>query len=249
MTQAIETLQNWMDDTGNIVFYSGFGLSREGGVSDYRRMEENHFETYKYPVETILTRPFFERKPELFFQYYRNRVLAPLLTAEPTAAHKKLVELEQADKLRMIITQNFDELHQEAGSRKILELYGSVMRNNCPRCERFLSALDIYERSTAPTCDVDMCGGVITPDIFLYGDALNQDILSNAIYYALTANLLIVAGTSLTEFPAASIVHHYTGNKLVLINEEEGPLDHRANLIIRAPVSEVMEQLTVNPTP
>lgn len=249
MTQAIETLQNWMNDTGNIVFYSGFGVSHESGIPDYRRMEPNHFETYKYPVETILSRPFFERKAEVFFQYYRNRVLAPLLTADPNPTHQKLVELEKADKLRMLITQNIDELHQEAGSRKILELYGSVMRNNCPRCERFLSALDIYERSTAPTCDVDMCGGMITPDIFLYGDALNPDILTNAIYYALTANLFIVAGTSLAEYPAASIVHHYTGNKLVLINEEEGPLDHRANLVIRAPVSEVMAQLTVNPTP
>lgn len=249
MTQAIETLQKWIDDTGNIVFYSGFGVSGASGIPDFRRMEDNHFETYRYPVEVILTRPFFERKPELFFQYYRNRVLAPLLTADPNAAHQKLVELEKADKLRMLITQNIDELHQEAGSRKLLELYGSVMRNNCPRCERFLSALDIYERPTAPMCDVDMCGGVITPEIFLYGDALNPDILANAIYYALTANVFIVAGTSLTEYPAASIVHHYTGNKLVLINEEEGPLDHRANLIIRAPIDEVMAQLVVNPTP
>ena len=248
MQEAIKTLQEWIDNTGNIVCYSGLGTSIESGVLDYRLMEPDHFQTHKHPPEMILSRPYFERKPELFFKYYCEKVLAPLLTAEPTATHHKLVELERADKLRMVITSNFDELHKEAGSKKLIELHGSVMRNNCLRCERFLSALDIYERPELTKCDVDMCGGIITPEILLYGDTIAPELLANAIYFALTANVFIVAGASLTEYPTAAIVHYYMGNKLVLIGEEESVLDDRANLVIRAPVQEVFAQLVVNPT-
>ncbi len=248
MTDALQTLQTWLDGTSNVVFYSGFGLSAESGVSDYRKMKPDHFDKYRFPVEAIWSRAFFERKPEFFFEYYRNEVLAPLLTAEPNPAHLKLVEMSKANKLRMLITENIDELHQEAGTKKLIELHGSVMRNNCPRCERFMSALDIYERTTAPICDVDMCGGMLTPEIHLYGDALDLDMMLNAVYFALTAQVFIVAGTSLSSLPVASIVHHYTGNKLVLINETEDVLDSRADLVIRAPVQDVMAQLQVNPT-
>jgi len=247
MDTNIEILQEWIDNTSNIVFFSGPGLSIESGLPDFRCMEEDQLQKYEYPPEAILSRLFFERKPEPFFRFYRERILAPLLTAEPNAAHRKLAELETADKLRMIITQNMDDLHQEAGSRKVLELYGSVMRNDCPRCERRLSTLDLLEHPGVPYCDVDMCGGVITPQVHLYGDALNNDLLTNAVYYALSANLFIVAGTSMLENPAASILYHYSGKKLVLINETPTPLDGRANLIIRAPVSEVLAQIKVNP--
>lgn len=248
MREEIKLLQEWMDNTGNIVVLTGPALSAESGVLDYRRMEEGYGATYKFPPEAILSRPFFERKPALFFDYYRERILAPLMTAEPTAAHEKLAELEAAEKLRAVITANIDGLHQDAGSRKVIELMGSVMRVDCPRCEQRLSALELYERPGVPYCDVDMCGGVMTPDVRLYGDAIDNDVLGNAIYYALTAKLFIVVGTSLLDYPAAAVVHHYTDSKLVLINETESPFDDRANLIIRAPASEVFAQLQVNPT-
>ncbi len=249
MRDEIKLLQEWIDNTGNIVVFTGPGLSAECGVPNFRRMEEGYTSLYKHPPEAILSRPYFERKPALFFSYYRERILAPLMTAEPNAAHQKLAELEAAEKMRALITANIDGLHQDAGSRKVFELQGSVMRVDCPRCERRLSALELYEHPGVPYCDVDMCGGVMTPDIHLYGDAINPDLLGNAIYYALSAKLFIVIGSSLLEYPAAAVVHHYTDNKLVLINEEEHPFDERANLIIRAPASEVFSALKVNPTP
>lgn len=247
MGTNIEMLQEWIDETGNIVFFSGAGLSVESGIPDFRRMEEEQLQKYEYPPEAILSRLFFERKPDPFFRFYRERILAPLVTAEPNAAHRKLAELEAANKLRMIITQNIDDLHQEAGNRKVMELYGSVMRNDCPRCERRLSTLELLEHPGVPYCDVDMCGGVIAPEVHLYGDAFPKDLLTEATYYVLTANLFIVAGTSMLEQPAASILYHYAGKKMVLINETPTPLDGRANLIIRAPVSEVLAQIKVNP--
>ena len=193
-------------------------------------------ERFRFPPEAILSRAFFNRKPAQFFDFYRERILAPLVTAEPNAAHRKLAEMEAAGKLRTIITQNMDDLHQEAGNRKVLELCGSVMRNNCPRCEQRISTLDILERPVVPYCDVDMCGAVMTPDIVLYGDALNEELVTNALYFVLSSNVFLVLGTNLSTYPAASIVHHYSGKKLVLINQEEHPLDSMANLVIRAPL-------------
>lgn len=245
MSAKIETLQEWINESSNIVFFSGPGVSKESGIPDFRRMDDQYFRKYEYPPEAILSRPFLERRPAPFFQFYRDKILSPLLTVEPNATHRKLVELETAGKLRMIITQNMDDLHQEAGSRKVIELCGSVMRNNCPRCERRLSALEIFEHPSIPYCDADMCGGVMWPDIFLYGDALNAELMTNAIYHVLSADLLIVAGTSILDYPAAGIVYYYMRKKMVLINELPSAMDFRANLVINAPISEVMGQLTV----
>jgi NAD-dependent deacetylase len=245
MSHEIETLQQWVDESRSIVFYSGPGVSHASGIPDFRKMEEDHLEKYKFPPEALLSRAFFERKPEQFFRFYKERIIAPLLTAEPNAAHHKLAELEAAGKLRTIITENMDDLHQEAGSKKVIELHGSVMRNDCPRCERRISTLDLYEHPSIPYCDVDMCGGIMSPDITLYGDGIDKDKMTNAIFYVLTANVLIIAGTSLVDYPAAGILHHYSGKKMVIINEKETPLDSRADLIIHAPIAEVMGKLIV----
>jgi NAD-dependent deacetylase len=249
MTTNIETLQEWIDESSNIVFFSGPGMSMESGIPDFRHIDEQYFRKYDFPPDAILSRPFLERKPAQFFQFYRDKILSPLTSVEPNAAHQKLVELEAAGKLRMIITQNMDDLHQEAGSRKVLELFGSVMRNNCPRCERRLSALDILEHPSIPYCDADMCGGVIWPEIFLYGDALNEELMTNAIYNILSADLFIVAGTSLLDYPAAGFIYYYMRKKMVLINENPTAMDFRANLVIHAPISDVMSKIQVSVTP
>lgn len=246
MSKNMETLQEWIDESSSIVFFSGAGLSAESGIPDFLHMDEQYLQKYQYPPQAILSRAFFERRPLQFYRFYRERILAPLLTVEPNAAHHKLVELEQAGKLRMILTQNMDDLHQEAGSRKVMELNGSVMRNNCPRCDRRISPLDLYEHPHIPYCDVDMCGGVMTPEIILHGDALDNELVNQAIYHVLSADLFIVAGTSLMEHPAAGIIYHYQRKKMVLINEKENLMDSRADLILRAPVSEVMGQIKVS---
>lgn len=248
MSKNIETLQKWIDESSNIVFFSGIGMSMESGIPDFRRMDDLYLKKYEYPPEAILTRSFLERKPAQFFQFYRDKILTPLITAEPNAAHRKLVELEAAGKLRLIITQNMDDLHQEAGSRKVMELHGSVMKNSCPRCDRHLSAFDILEHPGIPYCDVDMCGGVFSPDVVLYGDALNYELLTDAIYNVLSADLFIVAGTSLLDYPAAGIIYYYCRKKMVLINDQQTPMDHRANLVINAPISEVMSKINVTST-
>ncbi|MEG2001051.1 MAG: Sir2 family NAD-dependent protein deacetylase [Evtepia sp.] len=246
MDDKIKVLQEWIDESNHIVFFSGASMSTD--IPDLYRMEASYFKTYDYPPQTIYSRSFLERKPDAFFRFYRERVLKPLLTADPNIAHRKLVELEHANKLRMILTQNTNELHQEAGSRKVMELHGSVMRNKCPLCDTFRSALDIYEYPGIPYCTVDMCGAVISPDIILYGDALNREQMAEAIYQVLMADLLIVAGSSLLEYPAAALVPYYSRKKLVLIHESESILDERANLIIRAPICDIMEQINIAPT-
>ena len=246
MDKSIQTLQQWVDESSRIVFFSGPGMSAESGVPDFRSMDEHYFENYAYPPEAILSRTFLERKPADFFQFYRERILAPLTTAEPNVAHKKLAELESAGKLLRIITQNMDELHQEAGSRNVIELHGSVMRNNCPRCERRVTVYDIYQNQGIPYCDVDMCGAFMTPEVVLYGDALDHELMTQAALDMQMCDLLIIAGTSPSEYPAAGLIYHYWRKKMVLINEKEGPMDSRADLIIRAPICDVLSRINVS---
>ena len=246
MDQNIAILQEWIDECDSIVFFSGAAMSWESGIPDFRSIDEHYFKTYDYPPDTILSRPFLERKPKQFFDFYRARILEPLMTAEPNAAHFKVAELEQAGKLRTVITQNIDELHHEAGSRKLLEISGSITRNHCPLCEQRLSAFDLYHHPGIPYCDVDMCGAVISPDIVLYGDPLHPDLMSDAIYNILMADLFIVAGASLVSHPAAGFVHYYARKKMVLINEQPSAMEDRADLVIHAPIREVMGQLTVS---
>lgn len=241
--EGIETLQEWIDDSKNIVFYSGMGVSLDSGIPDFRVMDDKHMALYSAPPEAILTRTYFERCPMPFFRFYREKILAPLMDVEPNATHHKLVELEQAGRLRTILTQNMDDLHQEAGSKKVMELCGSVMRNDCPLCEHRISTLELYEMPGIPYCAVDMCGAVMTPDIYLYGDPLSKEMMIDATYHILCADLLIIAGTSLLEHPAAAIVHYYMGGRMVLLNPAPTPLEERANLVIHAPIHEVMAQL------
>lgn len=247
MNEKIDILQQWVNASNNMVFYSGPGVSAESGIPDFRISDEKYYEKYEYPPETIMTRTFFERKPEEFFDFYREKVLEPLTIAEPNATHYKLAELHGAKKLRRIITGNMDELHQEAGCRNVVELYGTYMRNPCPKseCERRLTVYDIYTKKGIPYCDIDMCGCVFTPEIFLFGDSLDKDMLTSAIFDILMCDLLIVAGTSLSDNPAATIVNYYFKKKMVLINEKEHPSDVLANLVIHAPVHEVMEKIKV----
>ncbi|MDD3350470.1 MAG: NAD-dependent protein deacylase [Eubacteriales bacterium] len=245
MNEKIAILQQWIDESSSIVFFSGAGVSLESGVPDFRSMGNDYFQKYDYPPEAILSRTFFQRKPEEFFQFYRDRILRPLLTAEPNTTHNKLATLEAAGKIRRIITQNMDGLHQEAGSLKVLELYGSVMRNPCPDCERRRTVLEILEHPNVPYCDVDMCGAIFTPEIFLFGDGLDKETMTTAMFDMVNADLLIIAGTSLLEYPAAAFVHLYGRKKMVLINEKEHAMDSRADLFLNASVSEVMSQINV----
>lgn len=247
MDDQIKILQDWVDSSSNIVCFSGKGLSQESGVPDFFQTDERYYKIYDFPPEAIWSRGFIEHRVLPFFRFYRERVLAPLVEAEPSAAHGKLAELESAGKLRAILTQNMDNLHQESGSRKVLELFGSVMRNKCPLCEQRLPALDILERGGVPYCPEDMCGGVISPQVVLYGDALDHELVSDGIFQILSADMVIVAGCSLTDYPAAAFVHYFYKKKLVLLGDAVSTADVRANLIVRGSVSEILDQIKVNP--
>lgn len=242
-----EQLQQWLDEAENTVFFSGMGVSMDSGVPDFRRMDSAHMQTYGYPPEALLSRAFYERRPGPFFRWYRDKVLTPLLTAEPNSTHHKLLELEHAGRLRMILTANMDNLHQDAGSKKVIELCGNVMRNYCQYCEHRFTALDILEMPGIPYCYVDMCGQVIAPEIFLYGDPLNKDLLTDAVYHIVSSDLFILAGTGLLDYPAAALAHLYHGKRMVLINPEATPLEERADLVIHAPIREVMAGVRVKP--
>lgn len=247
MTDDIRTLEEWINDTPNTVFYSGAGVSAESGVPDYRHYHPEELNDPNFPPEAIFSRIFFQRKPFQFFNHYRKAVIAPLLTAEPNDCHKKVAEMEEKGHLRCLITQNTDNLHQEAGSKKVLELYGNVMRNNCPLkdCDHRLATLDLYNKQGVPYCDVDMCGAVMTPDIFLYGDLLDPDMMLDAAAHILMCRMLIIAGTDLHDDVGAGILNLYDGKRLVIISPKESPYDKKANLIIRANVSEVMAKLNI----
>lgn len=246
MTQGIQTLQEWIDDSQNIVFFGGAGVSTESGIPDFRSVDGLYSQQYDYPPETILSHSFFERYPAVFFRFYREKILKPLFQAEPNAAHRKLAELEQAGKLKAIITQNIDGLHQEAGSKEVLELHGSVLRNYCPRCDQKYNMFYIAEREGIPYCDVDMCGGIMRPDIVLYEEALDTDLLNRATEYIRNADILIIGGTSLVVYPAAGLIHYYQGQKLVLINKSPTSMDSRADLVLNMPIGQVFDQIKVN---
>lgn len=246
MNRKIKKLQKWIDESSSIVFYSGFGMSKESGVPNFRDMERRFLDKYNLPPAAILSRAFFQRKPEIFFEFYREMVLAPLMEVEPNAAHYKLAELEKAGKLRRIITENIDGLHHEAGSTKITEIYGSVSKNYCKLCEeRRFTVMEIYEREGVPYCDVDMCGEIMKPDIVLFGDAINEELLTRSMFDMVNADLLIVAGTSMLDQPAAGLIYLYNRNKMVLINEQRTAINKRANLLFHEPISEVLAQIEV----
>ena len=237
MEETIETLRSWIAQSDNIVFFGGAGVSTESGIPDFRSTDGLYRQQYDYPPETILSHSFYQRNPEEFFRFYRNKML--YLDAQPNAAHRRLAELEAQGKLRAVITQNIDGLHQKAGSRNVLELHGSVLRNHCTCCGRFFGVEAVLESGGVPRCS---CGGRIKPDVVLYEEGLDEDVLSRAVSAIRHADLLIIGGTSLTVYPAAGLVHYYRGSRLVVINKTE-LAGAGADLTVCAPIGQVMEQV------
>lgn len=230
-----ETLKQWLSESENIVFFGGAGVSTESKIPDFRSTDGLYNQQYAYPPETILSHTFYMRRPEEFYRFYRNKMLFP--DAEPNRAHKALAKLEQEGRLRAVITQNIDGLHQKAGSREVLELHGSVLRNHCTKCGKFYGLEAILELEGVPRCT---CGGVIKPDVVLYEEGLDQHTLQKAVYYISNADVLIIGGTSLTVYPAAGLIDYYGGKKLVLINKSVTPMDSRADLVISGPIGEIL---------
>ena len=237
MMPEIETLRKWVGESGNIVFFGGAGVSTESGIPDFRGTGGLYHQQYAYPPETILSHSFFEENPEEFFRFYRDKMLC--LNAQPNAAHRKLAEWEEEGKLRAVITQNIDGLHQKAGSRRVLELHGSVLRNHCQTCGAFYGVEAIAGSTDVPRC---RCGGIIKPDVVLYEEGLDEEVLMAAVSAIRHAEVLIIGGTSLTVYPAAGLVRYYRGSKLVVINKTELP-GAEADLTICEPIGQVMAQL------
>ena len=237
MTPEIETLRKWVEESGSIVFFGGAGVSTESGIPDFRGTGGLYHQQYAYPPETILSHTFFERNPEEFFRFYRDKML--FLDAQPNAAHRKLAEWEEQGKLQAVITQNIDGLHQKAGSRRVLELHGSVLRNHCQTCGTFYGVEAITDSIGVPRC---RCGGIIKPDVVLYEEGLDEEVLMAAVSAIRHAEVLIIGGTSLTVYPAAGLVRYYRGNKLVVINKTELP-GTEADVTICGPIGQVMAQL------
>ena len=230
-----ETLKQWLSESGNIVYFGGAGVSTESRIPDFRSTDGLYNQQYAYPPETILSHTFYMRRPEEFYRFYRNKMLFP--DAEPNRAHKALAKLEQEGRLQAVITQNIDGLHQKAGSREVLELHGSVLRNYCTKCGKFYGLEAVLESEGVPRCT---CGGVIKPDVVLYEEGLDQHTLQKAVYYISNADVLIIGGTSLTVYPAAGLIDYYGGKKLVLINKSVTPMDSRADLVISGPIGEIL---------
>ena len=240
MTDTIRQLQEIIDSSDNIVFFGGAGVSTESGIPDFRSVDGLYNQKYDYPPETILSRSFFERHTKEFYDFYRDKMLC--LDAQPNAAHKKLAELEQAGKLRAVVTQNIDGLHTLAGSKTVYELHGSVHRNYCRKCRKFYSAEFILHSRGVPVCE---CGGVIKPDVVLYEEMLDEDCIRGAVAAISNADVLIVAGSSLTVYPAAGFINYFKGRHLVLINRDATPYDNMATLVMHKKIGEVLSQITV----
>ena len=237
----IQTFLDWIKESDNIVFFGGAGVSTESGIPDFRSVDGLYNQKYDYPPETILSHSFYRRNPEEFYRFYRDKML--YLDAEPNTTHKKLAELEKAGKVKAVITQKIDGLHQKAGSKNVMELHGSVLRNYCERCMTFMSAEDILKSTGVPKCPE--CGGPVKPDVVLYEEGLNQKTLEDAVYYISHADVLIIGGTSLAVYPAAGLVDYYRGNKLVLINKSTTPMDSKADLLIQDGLGKVFSQIEI----
>ena len=239
MTENVKKLKELVEGSDNIVFFGGAGVSTESGIPDFRSTDGLYHQQYDYPPETILSHSFYESNPEEFFRFYRTKMLAP--EAKPNAAHRKLAELEAAGKLKAVITQNIDGLHQAAGSREVLELHGSVHRNYCEKCGRFYGLDFILHTEGVPRCEA--CGGRVKPDVVLYEEGLDMKTLERAVGFLSKADMLIIGGTSLNVYPAAGLIRYYRGHKLVLINKSPVAADLTADLTIADPIGETLAQL------
>lgn len=236
----IDVLKQMIKESDNIVFFGGAGVSTESGIPDFRSVDGLYHQKYAYPPETILSHSFYMRHTEEFYRFYKEKMLC--LDVKPNITHKKLADLEEAGKLKAVITQNIDGLHQAAGSRRVLELHGSVHRNYCRNCGKEFDAAYIQQSAGIPVCDV--CAGQIKPDVVLYEEGLDQQTLNDAVFYIRHADMLIIGGTSLAVYPAAGLIQYYTGNRLVLINKSATPLDKEADLLLQCGLGEVFEQLS-----
>lgn len=238
MEDSVKKLKEIVDNSDNIVFFGGAGVSTESNIPDFRSTDGLYNQTYKYPPETILSHSFYVRNTEEFYRFYKDKML--YLDAKPNKAHLKLAEWEKNGKLKAVITQNIDGLHQAAGSKKVYELHGSVLRNYCTKCGKFFSAQYILESDGVPKCE---CGGIIKPDVVLYEEGLDNEVMRNAISAIANADVLIIGGTSLAVYPAAGLIDYYRGNKLVLVNKSTTPMDGRANLLVSGSIGEIFDQI------
>ena len=234
----IETLKQWVQESKRIVFFGGAGVSTESGIPDFRSVDGLYNQKFEFPPERIISHSFFKADPAYFFRFYRDKMMP--LGFQPNITHKKLAQWETEGKLLGVVTQNIDGLHQKAGSQKVYELHGSVLRNYCERCGRSHSAEYVKECDGIPYCK---CGGIVKPDVVLYEEQLKARTIDMSIRAISQADLLIVAGTSLTVYPAAGLVEYYSGNRMVLINRDKTPYDHRANLVFHESLGDIFSQL------
>ena len=237
--KAVEQLKKMMEESGNIVFFGGAGVSTESGIPDFRSVDGLYHQKYDYPPETILSHTYFVQNTEDFYRFYRDKLIG--FDAQPNAAHKKLAQWEEEGRLKAVITQNIDGLHQAAGSKKVLELHGSTLRNYCEDCGKFFGIEYIRESEGVPVCDA--CGGSVKPDVVLYEEGLDQKVLSEAVSFIKNADVLIVGGTSLVVYPAAGLIDYYSGNKLVLVNKTSTARDGMADLVVQGAIGEIFSQL------
>lgn len=234
----LETLKEWVAESNRIVFFGGAGVSTESGIPDFRSVDGLYNQKFDYPPETIISHSFYKADPSYFFRFYREKMLP--LGFEPNITHLKLAQWEAEGKLLGVVTQNIDGLHQKAGSKKVYELHGSVLRNYCTRCGKFYHAEFIKDHPDVPRCD---CGGIVKPDVVLYEESLDSNTIEGAINVIANADLLIVAGTSLTVYPAAGLINYYRGKRMVLINRDTTPYDHQADLVFHNRLGEIFSKL------
>ena len=239
MDEKIALLRQWVAESDNIVFFGGAGVSTESGIPDFRSVDGLYNQEYKYPPEEIISHSFFERDPEEFYRFYRAKLIPPK-DVKPNAAHLRLAELESEGKLRAVITQNIDGLHQAAGSKKVIELHGSIHRCYCAKCRKPYPESFVNEGTGIPRCS---CGGIVRPDVVLYEEGLDEQDLYSAVNYIRAADVLIVGGTSLAVYPAAGLIRYFRGKHMVLVNRGSTPYDDMAELVIRQNSGQVFSQI------